>query len=305
MMLLKRSATTLCSSSGVPSIFCCGFANSKTSSTCRQPSVRPPKSLSPRCAQQRRTYASVHNTTPGPKQKSKTHDHLGWPTAVKPSPYEILGLARDAPYNKARYFQLAKLYHPDLHHNTPDDGISHVTKLERYRLVVAANDIISNPQKRRMYDLYGFGWDDHVDPIARHRAAEKAWRQEPGNASMNATWEDWERWHQDRNGSGEKQELNFASNGAFMGIIGLFLIVGAWSQMTRAGTNSMTLMDMRDQEHAALSKELQRRQTATADMSRRGRIDNFIRQREFERWAHDPPGHGLPAPSEGSDGKSR
>ncbi|KAL2257271.1 hypothetical protein VTK26DRAFT_408 [Humicola hyalothermophila] len=289
-MLLKRSATTLCPGIVAPSVFCPGLASSATSS-CRPRRVCPTKAVPLRNAQpQCRSHASVHDSKPDQMRDGKGRDHLGWPMSAKPTPYEILGLARDAPYNKARYFQLAKLYHPDLHHNSPDDGLSHLTKLERYRLVVAANDIISNPQKRRMYDLYGLGWDDH----SHHGAVDRAWRHQPGNASMNATWEDWERWYQERDGTGGKQELNFASNGVFMGIVGLFLIIGAWSQVTRAGTHSLTLLEMRDQEHMAISRELRRRHAATAEMSREGRIQNFLRQREFERWAHDPPGHGLP-----------
>lgn len=247
-------------------------------------------------AQQRISYATVQ----GGQQGDKYHrgDQLKWPTSANPTPYEVLGLSRGCPYSKAQYFRLAKLYHPDRRHHAPDDGISHMTKLERYRLVVAANEILSNPQRKRMYDLYGFGWADQTDSQTRHREADRKWRNEPGNASMNATWEDWERWHQQRNGGGEKQEEVFTSNLAFMTVISVILIIGAWSHVTRAGTNSVNLLDMQDQKHAAISRELRERRNQRVGLDREGRVESFLRQREFEKWAYDPPGHGLPAPGD-------
>ena len=267
----------------------------------RAPTTPPRRLPSSGPARQCRLYASVHDDKPHQREKGSFSNHPPWPTSAKPTPYEILGLAKGAPYNKARYFQLAKLYHPDRRQQTADDGIPHPKKLERYRLVVDANEVLSSPQKKRMYDLYGFGWDSELDPQIQHRQADRAWRQQPGNASMNATWEDWERWRQARDGTGEKQEQAFASNSAFLGIIAVFLIVGAWSQMTRAGTHSATFLEMRDQQDAAISKELRERRSRRMATDREGRIDNFLRQREFEKWTHDPPGHGLPAP-EGSKG---
>ncbi|KAK4121966.1 hypothetical protein N657DRAFT_657470 [Parathielavia appendiculata] len=235
---------------------------------------------------QHRSYATVHDGKPSHVPK--------WPLSAHPTPYEIFGLTRDAPYSKARYFELAKLYHPDRQHQTSLDGISRLTKLERYRLVVAANEILSNPQKKRMYDLYGFGWGDCNDSHAGHQEAYRAWRQDP--IMNNATWEDWERYYQ-QGGSGEKQEQVFTSNIAFMAIISAVLIVGTWSQMTRAGTNSVSLMEMRDQQHAAISKELRELRNQRRGLDKETRVQEFIRQREIERWAYDPPGHTLPAPS--------
>ncbi|KAG7294026.1 hypothetical protein NEMBOFW57_004087 [Staphylotrichum longicolle] len=293
-MLHKKPAATLCASSSVLSTF--GSPASVTP-PCRPRDLRA-KTPSIGSVLRCRWYASVQEDRLDNKKGEKHSGPPKWPTSAHPTPYEVLGLARDAPYSKARYFQLAKLYHPDRHHHTADDGIPHLTKLERYRLVVVANEILSNPQKKRMYDLYGVGWGKQTDSQTRHREADRAWRQEPGNPSMNATWEDWERWHQQRDGTGEKQEELFTSNIAFMAIISAFLIVATWSQMTKAGTNSATFLEMRDKQHAVLSKELQERRSQRIAMDREGRVENFLRQREFERWAYDPPGHGLPAPND-------
>ncbi|KAK4246591.1 hypothetical protein C7999DRAFT_15290 [Corynascus novoguineensis] len=295
-MLLKKPTAALCSSSGVlytlyfPSLF----------SLCRARDNMPTAPSLHR-GEQRHSYATAHEGQRA--DRHNTTDHPKWPTSSNPTPYEILGLSRDHPYSKARYFQLAKLYHPDRQQHTADDGIPHVTKLERYRLVVAANEILSNPQKKRMYDLYGFGWENQADPQTRYREADRAWRQAPGSPSMNATWEDWEQWQRQRNGTGEKQEEVFTSNIAFMAIVAAFLIVGTWSQMTRAGTNSVSLLEMRDQKHAAISKELQEIRSQRARLNREARVENFVRQRDLEKWAHDPPGHALP-PSGDSEGSN-
>ncbi|KAL1843974.1 hypothetical protein VTJ49DRAFT_6378 [Mycothermus thermophilus] len=294
MPLRKPTCAVLCS---CPSALLSGLGPATLiPATCWPRHARMPAVSSPRPP--RRFYASVSDVNPNQKAKRGGNDEPPkWPTSPHPTPYEILGIPKGEPYNKKHFFQLAMRYHPDRQHLTTDDGIPHLTKLERYRLVVAANELLSNPQKKRMYDLYGFGWDQHTDTHTRHREADRTWRQQPGNASMNATWEDWERWHQERDGGkGEKQEEIFASNITFMAAIAFFLIIGTWSQMTRAGTNSMNILDMRDQKHAAICKELQERRNQRVGLDRRDRVDQFLRQREYEKWAYDPPNHGLPLP---------
>jgi curved DNA-binding protein CbpA len=188
-------------------------------------------------------------------------------------------------YNKTRFYELAKLYHPDRKHHTKHDGVPHLTKLERYRLVVAANDILSDPVKRRLYDLYGAGWGGKGDMQSKYREVDRAWRSRPGNASMNATWEDWERWYQERDGV--KQQPVFTSNGVFAGIVVLLVLIGGWGQTTRAGKHSVGLLEMRDQKHEGVSKELQHRISESSGKSRQDRVETFLRQREG--WGYDSP----------------
>jgi len=216
-----------------------------------------------------------------------------WPTSANPTPYEIFNQAKGAPYCKNRFYDLVKLYHPDRHAHNSDDGIPHLTKLERYRLVVAANSILSDPERRRLYDRYGAGWDGESEMRNSYRAADRAWRNEPGNASMNATWEDWERWYQERDG--KKQEPIYVSNGGFVGIIALFALIGGWGHLSRAGHHSADLLDMRDQKHASISKEMRQRQSVSANLSKEDRVQHFLRQREG--WGYDVPGgEGLEKP---------
>ncbi|KAK3995270.1 hypothetical protein QBC44DRAFT_234534 [Cladorrhinum sp. PSN332] len=288
-MIFKNTRSTVCAANAF-------VTSSAASWSLRGPSVVSQStrwrrtSTSPKIQQ---TRASVQDTPLG--ANGNANDAPKWPTSANPTPYEIFGLAKDAPYNKGRFFQLVKLYHPDLCHNNPDDGIPHITKLDRYRLVIVANDVLSNPQKRRMYDLYNVGWDKVTDPSSRSRATDRAWRQEPGNASMNATWEDWERWHKQRDG--KKQEPVFLSNGGFATLIVVFVVIGTWTEVVYAGNHSIQLMGKRDQLHANVVKDMRRRDGDTFALTREGRIDHFLRQREYEKWGYDPPGHLLPGSS--------
>lgn len=74
---------------------------------------------------------------------------IPWPKSTNPSPYEIFNLPRTATPKeiKSRYFQLVKQYHPD---HAPSR--SQTFAVERFRKVVEAYKILSNPLKRQEYD---------------------------------------------------------------------------------------------------------------------------------------------------------
>ena len=78
---------------------------------------------------------------------SEPTSRVPWPKCSNPSPYEIFNLPRTASQKeiKSRYFLLVKQYHPD--HAT------HIqSSVERFRKVVEAYKILSNPSKRHEYD---------------------------------------------------------------------------------------------------------------------------------------------------------
>ncbi len=62
-------------------------------------------------------------------------------------PYQVLGLKRDATEGEIRaaYRKLAKRYHPDLNPGKPE-------ATERFKQINAANDLLSDPEKRARYD---------------------------------------------------------------------------------------------------------------------------------------------------------
>ena len=64
--------------------------------------------------------------------------------------YEVLGVSRSATDDdlKKAYRQLARQYHPDLH---PDDP----TAEEKFKAITEAYEVLSNSEKRQIYDQYG------------------------------------------------------------------------------------------------------------------------------------------------------
>lgn len=287
-MLLKKSTIVLCSYGSFPSSTF-SLPTSITSSTQSASTTQssPPRRLPVHS----RTYATVQ----GDKRRSVPHDQtsdscpLVWPETKNPTPYEIFNQTRSAPYSKRKFYDLVKHYHPDrhIHHTVPShNALSHATKLERYRLIVTANSILCDPAKRRAYDLYGAGWGEKTEMNnATYREADRAWRQEPGSAANNATWEDWERWHEKRNG-GEKQSPVYMSNGMFVAVLAAFVVLGSWSQATRAGSHSVRLLEMRENKHNDISEDMWRRKKEKELLTREDRIENFLRQRES--WAQAP-----------------
>ena len=227
-----------------------------------------------------------HHHQPGHKRHStpeQSHDHTNWPTAQNPTPYDIFNQKKSAPYSKTKFYELVKLYHPDRHHHTAHHGIARAMKLERYRLIIAANDILCDPVKRRAYDLYGAGWGDKSDMQNDYRAAERSWRQQPGSAANNATWEDWEQWYQQRDG--KKQEPLYMSNGGFVIVIVMFVLIGGWGQATRAGAHSLYIVEMEDKKQNHITAEMKKRQNESAMLTREGRVESFLRQREG--WGYE------------------
>ncbi|KAL1900535.1 J domain-containing protein 1 [Sporothrix stenoceras] len=249
-----------------------------------------------------RTYATaVHDDgflhgrsrDSGHHSDSNNIAHHTWPASPNPTPYEIFGQHKTATYQKKRFYALAKQYHPDMHHCAPEHlkGLSAAVRLERYRLIVAANDILSHTGRRRMYDLYGQGWtardqNRSAEASAYGRQQDRMWRQRKGSAAYNATWEDWERWRQENGGgaSGDdstaKQTEQFMSNGGFAVIVLVMVFLGGWGQMTRANSNGASILAMRDENHAAISSTLQSQQEAIAPLSREGRVHSFVERRE-------------------------
>ena len=86
--------------------------------------------------------------------------------------YSILGVdkkASDEDIKKA-YRKLARKLHPDLN---PKDKDAH----KKFQQVNEANEVLSDPAKRKKYDQYGKDWQ-HADQFEQQRQSQRHSRQQ-------------------------------------------------------------------------------------------------------------------------------
>jgi molecular chaperone DnaJ len=81
-------------------------------------------------------------------------------TTNKKDYYEILGVKKTASADEIRkaFRKLARKHHPDVN---PGDKAAE----EKFKTLSEANDVLSDPKKRKMYDQVGF-YSDNIDPAA-------------------------------------------------------------------------------------------------------------------------------------------
>jgi len=79
-------------------------------------------------------------------------------TTTKKDYYEILGVKKSASAEDIRkaFRKLARKYHPDVN---PGDKSAE----EKFKTLSEANDVLSDPKKRKIYDQVGF-YSDNIDP---------------------------------------------------------------------------------------------------------------------------------------------
>src|SRR5215813_13198435 len=72
--------------------------------------------------------------------------------------YELLGVKRDATDEQIRqaYRKLARKYHPDVN---PGDK----TAEDQFKDINEANEVLSDPEKRKRYDQLGPNWKDGAE----------------------------------------------------------------------------------------------------------------------------------------------
>jgi molecular chaperone DnaJ len=81
-------------------------------------------------------------------------------TTTKKDYYETLGVKKSASAEDIRkaFRKLARKYHPDVN---PGDKSAE----EKFKAISEANDVLSDPKKRKIYDQIGF-YSDNIDPAA-------------------------------------------------------------------------------------------------------------------------------------------
>ncbi|KAJ2900102.1 putative hsp40 co-chaperone protein [Zalerion maritima] len=268
-MLLKQSAITVCSSS----------ARSGINPPCPTPFLPAPD-----C--QHREKRNYHKQQRGhdkhPRSRSPISFHTNhWPACRHPTPYEIFDIHRTAPYSKTRFYELVKLYHPDRHSHTAHHALPHVTKLERYRLIVLAHSILSDPDRRQKYDQFGAGWGGRSDMQSPrcHYPDGKSWRDQPGSAANNATWEDWERWHQERDSSSKNDPL-YMSNGLFAAFVVVVTFMGAVGHYSWVDTHARKIAYLQDEHNREIAQDLKNQQLNGGFSEGEARIQAYVRRKE-------------------------
>ena len=300
--MLKKPSIVLSSYGGVQNL----YWPQQNSSNQNPPSLRiqqPRRSAQHDRAlrPQFRFYANVRND----KSSRSQPEDLSWPETASisaiPTPYEIFKQKKGAPYSKTRFYELVKIYHPDRSGSETDSPhsscLSHAVRLERYRLVITANDILSDPVKRSAYDRYGSGWDGCPEIGLKHKYKWGDKKRgfsgfyDNDSPARNATWEDWERWYQ-RDQQKPKQEPLYFSNGGFFSLVVFVAILGGLGQVTRVGDISKSFMEQVEAMHDETSKDLRRRRKESLSFGNKDeRVQNFLKSR-------DPVGYGVTDPKE-------
>src|SRR5476651_1001378 len=89
--------------------------------------------------------------------------------------YKILGVEKTASEKdiKNAYRKLARKHHPDLNPNDPAAN-------KKFQELNEANEVLSDPEKRKKYDQYGENWQhgEAYDQQARQQRAQPGGRQQ-------------------------------------------------------------------------------------------------------------------------------
>src|SRR3954462_7616569 len=91
-----------------------------------------------------------------------------------PDYYKVLGVEKNAGEDeiKKAYRKLARKYHPDLN---PNDKVANA----KFQQINEANEVLSDPGKRKKYDQYGKDWKHAGDNAGQQ---QQQYRGNPGGA---------------------------------------------------------------------------------------------------------------------------
>ncbi|KAL4868889.1 hypothetical protein BDV12DRAFT_91088 [Aspergillus spectabilis] len=231
-----------------------------------------------------RLYATAHGDFP--------EKDLSWPSTSSFTPYEVFGQSRGAPYSKHRFYELVKIYHPDRPCNNHPlcKDITPEVRLQRYRIVVAAHEILSNPSRRAAYDQAGTGWNLNPASAIPYHHYPPSGSREYNPIYSNATWEDWEQWY---NRHDKKQET-VVDHKTFVTFVVLLFFMGAavqasWITQVSTGYEDR-LRDINEQSTRFLTER--RRNTVNQMEGSEAKVQHFLIRR-------DPSGTGLKGEEEG------
>lgn len=209
-----------------------------------------------------------------------SHQDYSWPSNSSFTPYDVLNIPRGARYSKRNYYDLVKIYHPDrplkghplFHQLTPE------IRLQRYRIVVDAHELLSDPSKRASYDRTGAGWV-HTVPDTK-----VDWQTPGPSVYANATWEDWERWHNRHHAP----QQHVVDQRTFVRLLILLVLFGGALQASWIGKLHTEVDDRLRELNEDSARFLRGRKEDTVKQmnSNEARVQGFLIRR-------DPTGAGL------------
>ena len=290
-----NDTTTIMKTVGLKSTY-----NSLSCCLCRQTLLASPHTL----PQQRVRPFSSNGRRDVAVNNSFWRDNMNWPChrtpKTKPTPYEIFDISKSATYTKHKYYELVKMYHPDASQHHPAlASLQPLERLERYRMVVQAHEILSDPTKRQAYDSHGAGWADQSRTHTRHSrgyysaASGKAYgfgKQYDNTPFGNATWEDWERWYRRADESTYKKQAyagTYVNPNMFATFVILMAVISGIAQATRAGQYSGQLEEKAQAWTAETRQFLNDRQQHYVEnnLSKADdRVKHFLAKRDPNRY---------------------
>lgn len=241
-----------------------------------------PKVLTP--ASHRKRSFSLHSRHPAPFGTGGVGGGAGtaqrrgsWPNVQNPTPYEVLGLERQAPYTKHQFTELAKRYHPDsASHNSGNEDAA--SRLARFHMVMDAHQILSNPRRREAYDMFGLGWKHQAAPKTHDFQGTGVYAR----AHEQSSGTDWWTEHEEKSKNKEQAFLKSVTGAVALLV---FIALGAWLQLMRAAKMLRAAARGYLQTHESLVIELAKLRTKRGNLTKDDRIKRFLLHREAQAVA--------------------